>query len=107
MSDVNKLMKDAEQQLVEHKAWLADEIRKIPADLGMEGGKQLLLAQVEMVRLRVVKAHAGTVSVVWEYQDELAAFLVSETTPKHLRDTLAGGHVVDTEKAASTLQRVS
>lgn len=105
MSDVNKLMEDATKQLAEHVEWLVAEIKKIPADVGMQGGVILLCEQARMIKLRMARAISGNVSVVWEYPDELAAFLRSPGTPKHIRDTLAGGHVVNTEQPAFTAKR--
>lgn len=105
LSDANKLMAEATKQLAEHVEWLAEEIEKIPSDLGMVGAKALLVAQTSAIKLRVVRADQGDVSVVWEYPDELGAFLKSPTTPKHLRDTLAGGRIVSTEQPAFSVVR--
>ena len=106
MSDVNKLMADAVKQLAEHAAWLADEIDKIPSDTGMAGAKALLIAQAGHIKLRMVRADKDQgVSIVWDYPDELGAYLRHPLTPKHLRDTLAGGHIVNTEQPAFTAKR--
>jgi hypothetical protein len=107
MSDVNKLIEDATNQLAEHAVWLAAEIQKIPADVGMAGGKALLVAQVSQIKLRMVRADKDRgASIVWDYPDELGAYLRAESTPQHLRDTLAGGHFVDTEQPAFSVKRV-
>lgn len=100
------LMETARKQLDEHIAWLVAEIEKIPADVGMAGGKVLILHQAYSIKLRVVTTNSGRVSVVWDYPDELIAFLRSEAAPKHLRDTLAGGHLVSSDQPAFAVKRV-
>lgn len=107
MNDVNKLMEDATKQLAEHVEWLATEIEKLPATSNMTAAKALLVSQARQIKLRVVRAHSGVASVVWEYPDELGAYLKSPVAPQHLRDTLAGGHVVSTEQPAFTASKVS
>jgi hypothetical protein len=106
MTDADNLMETASRQLGEHVAWLVAEIEKIPADVGMTGSKALLIYQARSIKLRMVTANNNRVSVVWDYPDELIAFLRAETTPKHLRDTLAGGHFVSTEQPAFKAERV-
>lgn len=103
--DANNLMEQARRQLEEHSAWLADEIRKMPSLVATDGAKELLAQQASQVKLRIVRADRGTVSVVWDYPDELHAFLRSQVAPQHLRDTLAGGHDVSVEQPAFTVKR--
>lgn len=104
MSEVDDLMEMALKQLAEHvELFLVPEINKIPTDVGMAAGKALLIAQARMIKLRMVRSDKGIASVVWEYPDELGAFLKAPGTPQHLRDTLAGGHVVSTEQPAFTV----
>lgn len=103
--DANNLMEQARRQLAEHAAWLADEIRKIPSLVATDGAKELLAQQAAQIRLRFVRADRGNVSVVWDYPDELHAFLRSEVAPKHLRDTLAGGHDVSVEQPSFSVKR--
>jgi len=104
MSEVDELMTKATAQLLEHQEWLVAEIEKLPSNVDTDAGKLVLVHQAKHIRLRVVRAEKGVASVVWEYPDELAAFLKHEATPKHLRDTLAGGREVSTEQPASTLE---
>ena len=105
-NNTNDLMEKALKQLAEHQEWLAAEIEKIPSDVSMAAAKVMLVSQVGMIKLRMVTAGNNRVSVVWDYPDELVAFLRSDTTPKHLRDTLAGGHFVDQNQPAFSAQRV-
>jgi len=107
MNDINQLMTDAAKQLTEHQEWLVIEIEKIPADVKLSGTKAFLCGQVRMIKLRMARARNGVASVIWEYPDELAAFLRLPSTPQHLRETIAGGHLVDTEQPAFTAKRVS
>lgn len=105
--DANNLMEQARRQLEEHTTWLADEIRKLPSDVAMDGAKELLAQQAGQIKLRLVRADRGNVSIVWDYPDELHAFLRSSTAPKHLRDTLAGGYDVSVDQPAFTVKRES
>lgn len=105
MSEVDELMTKATAQLLEHQEWLAAEIEKIPSNIDTDAGKLVLVHQARNIKLRVVRAEKGVASVVWEYPDELAAFLKHEATPKHLRDTLAGGRVVNTEQPMTSVER--
>lgn len=100
------LMETASKQLEEHKAWLAAEIRAMPADIQLIAAREMLATQAGMIRLRVVQANRGVATVVYDYPDELYAFLKSDVAPKHLRDTLAGGHGVDTSTPTFTVKRV-
>lgn len=105
-TDADNLVAAGQKQLGEHMEWLATQIAWIPeADLKIDD-RLLLVQQARQIALRVVRASAQTVSVVWDYPDELYAWLSSERAPKHLRDTLAGGHVVDPNQPASTWKRV-
>jgi hypothetical protein len=107
MSDVDDLVEKAQKQLDEHKKWLAGQIYVLPSVVAMDAAKQLLVAQADQIRLRVAKANGKLVSVVYEYPDELYAFLRSDATPQHLRDALAGGHVVDPNQPTFSAKRVA
>lgn len=102
----DELVAQAQVQLDEHKRWLAAEIREhVPA---LQGDDQAanLSAQAEQIQLRVARCtNRGVVSVVWDYPDELYAFLVGDAAPQHLRDSVAGGHRLDPSKPASTWKR--
>lgn len=107
MNEAEELMATAQKQLEEHREWLALEIEKIPiTDGDQEARKSItwLAAQARSIKLRLVKASGTTVSVVYEYPDELYAYL-SRRAPQHLRDTLAGGHAVDPNQPAFTAKR--
>lgn len=106
-ADVNELMTQAQKQLAEHAEWLAVEIEKMPTNVDMAAGKALLCAQAQQIKLRMVRSDKGIASVVWEYPDELGAFLRSTGAPQHLRDTLTGGHIVSTEQPAFTAVRTN
>lgn len=100
------LITKAQQQLDEHKAWLAVEIEKLSPEPGHGLALYVLCAwQARQIKLRVAKVSGQIASVVYEYPDELIAFLRAETTPKHLRDSLAGGHVVDPSQRTFTATR--
>jgi hypothetical protein len=107
VKDANKLMADALQQLAEHKAWLKDEIDKIPSEINMAAAKSMLRSQVDMIKLRLARVDQNRASVVYDYPDELFAFLQAPSTPQLLRDTLVGGHLVSTEQPAHTFRRES
>ena len=96
----------AELQAIAERRMRA-EIEKIPADVKLSGTKAFLCGQVRMIKLRMARARNGVASVIWEYPDELAAFLRLPSTPQHLRETIAGGHLVATEQPAFTAKRVS
>jgi len=104
MGDAEDLVEKAQRQLDEHKKWLADEIEKLPLVPWQE--KYNLANRALEIKLRVAKAAGTVVSVVYEYPDELYAFLASDAAPKHLRDTLVGGNVVDPNKPAASARRV-
>lgn len=104
-SAADDLVVAAQQQLDEHKAWLCLEISRIPSDVGVDGSKPVLCAQALSIGLRVARTNGRVVSLMFEYPDELYAFLISGLAPQHLRASLAGGHVVDLNKPASTLRR--
>ncbi len=101
------LIAKAQQQLDEHKKWLHDELMKLgAADEPRQDPKWVILVhQASQIKLRVAKVSGRVASVVYEYPDELVAFLRAETTPKHLRDSLAGGHVVDPSQRTFTAMR--
>lgn len=105
--EVERLMTAAQVQLDEHSVWLMKEISKLPAEVAMEGAKGVLTWQCTQIKLRMVQAAGGAVSIVYSYPDELHAFLTNQNTPKHLRDTLAGSHDVTDEKPAFTAVRES
>lgn len=105
MSEFDDLMSKANEQLHEHKVWLAEEISKMPANVDMVGAKVLLCEQALHIKLRVVRVVTGSVQVVYDYPDELYAFLRSDGAPKHLRESLSGGYPVSTEEPASSLRR--
>lgn len=105
--DVEPLLAAANEQNEKHKIWLANEIAKLPADVDMGGAKELLIMQCTDVRLRMVRADSGTLSFLIDYPDELHAFLRHPNTPKHLRDTLAGAHDVNTEEPSLSVRRES
>lgn len=105
-NDVDELVAAAQRQLNEHKEWLASRIADVP-ESELKIGQMLLLAQqARLIGLRVVKASTRVVTVVWEYPDELYAWLNSDLAPKQLRDSLAGGHVVDPNQPAWSARRV-
>jgi protein involved in ribonucleotide reduction len=106
VTDIEQLMTNASKQLAEHQEWLIAEIQKIPADYGFTMAKEFLVVQVGQIKLRMARARGGIASVVWEYPDELIAFLRNEHTPKHLRDTVADGHNVSTEQPAFTAKKI-
>ncbi len=107
MTESDDLVAHAQKQLDEHKTWLAGQIYMCPNVPGGDVGKHFLITQSEQIRLRVAKTSGNVVSVVWEYPDELYAFLNSELTPVHLRAAIAGGHVVDPNKPTFEVRRES
>jgi len=100
MNDINKLMEDALVQLDEHKQWLCSRLSELEPP---PPRREVLKAQAMEIKLQVASADKGRVTLVYEYQDELHAFLRSETTPKDLRDSLAGGYDVSAESQAVRL----
>lgn len=107
MSDADDLVEKAQKQLEEHKRWLALEIEKIPTvtgDFPMHI-RAWMVAQADQIKLRVARTDGKLVSAVYEYPDELYVYLRSERAPKHLRDTLAGGHVVDPNQSSWSARR--
>ncbi len=107
MSDADDLVTKALKQLEEHKKWLANELEKLPTVVGdfPMHIKAWMIAQAGQIRLRVARTDGKLVSAVYEYPDELFVFLRSEQAPKHLRDTLAGGHVVDPNQPTWSAKR--
>lgn len=110
MSDADTLMQIAQRQLEEHRAWLCSEIGKLSVKAGhaeTEAGRALidLARQALNMRVRVVSARVGSASVLYEYPDELYAFLASDRAPPHLRASIAGGHVVSPGQPAVTVER--
>lgn len=100
------LMETATKQLEEHKTWLANEIRAMPADIKLVAAREMLATQAGMIRLRVVHANGGVATTIYDYPDELYAFLKSDVAPQHLRDSLTGGHLVDPNTPTFTAKRV-
>ena len=119
MNEVSKLMADAQQQLDEHIAWLVSEILKIPVPtddvekhnvmlkggVSTEGDKKILAEQASMIKLRMSRADGDTISILWEYPDELSKFLRSTAAPEHLRASIADGHVVDMNQPGHGVKR--
>lgn len=116
MSDADTmgtLIDEARKQLDEHRAWLAAEIRKVEfGDPALDSTREPLALQVGMIQLRAARVlgttdapHRATLSVVYDYPDELFMFLTSDLAPAHLRATVEGGHVVSPEQPAFTVER--
>ena len=105
--DVNELMAMAQEQLDDHKVWLADRIRAMPADVSTIAARELLATQAGQIRVRLASVRNGRASIVYDYPDELHAFLRSGSAPKELRDTLAEGHDIDPSQPASSFKRVT
>lgn len=107
--EVDDLVTQAQRQLDEHKAWLEVEIRKIDPGVflgsGAVAGTSILAHQVQQIRLRVARVRGTVASVVYEYPDELVAFLRSDLAPPHLRASIAGGHVLDPNQPTFTARR--
>lgn len=88
-----ELVIEAAQQLQEHKDWLKIQIRKTMPEA------TALLDLVDDIKLAVVKqeefvkdlAGQSTISIAYEYPDELYAFLEDEETPVSLRVAITGG----------------
>ena len=106
MSAVDNLVAAAQRQLDEHKTWLATEIHNLQVNAGTPWAITLYVNQVKQIRLRVASAAGGRVQVIYEYPDELYAFLSSSDAPPQLRATLDGGHAVDPDVPSSTVKRV-
>lgn len=100
ITDTDKLIREATVQLNEHKLWLAAQILEFrPTD------HYALVEQVEAIKLTMARSTSGIVTVVYAYPDELGAFLLAETTPKELRESITSGHIVDATKPAFTVVR--
>lgn len=104
-TDADLLVQTAQRQLDEHKEWLIMELSKEAVVRAGQDGFLDLIASVRELRLRVVRAAPKFVTVVYDYPDELYAYLVDPATPAHLRDSLARGHVVNPDQPASTAVR--
>lgn len=109
MSDVDDLVTTAQRQLDEHKTWLRKQFGLIlvhePDYSKTVNAWRILIAQVDEIRLRVARASRSVVTVVYEYPDELYTWLSSDAAPKHMQDSLAGGHVVDPNQPTLTVRR--
>lgn len=109
MSDITKLMTEALQQLEEHKVWLKQQMHEYLNE--QPGGEwkiafRVLIMQVEDIKLRSSRMDApDNVSILWEYPDELLAFLRSERAPQHLRATLEGGRLVEQNQPGHSAKR--
>lgn len=105
-NEVDDLVTKVQKQLYEHMDWLAAEISNISPDVMKINETLLLVMQARQIKLRVVKASRHVMTAVYDYPDELYAFLRSDRAPKALRDSLEGGHVVDPNQPASSAARV-
>lgn len=109
MSDINTMMTQAQQQLDEHKVWLKQQMHEYLN--AQDGGEwkiafRVLIMQVEDIKLRASRIDAvDNVSILWEYPDELLAFLRSERAPQHLRATLEGGRLVEQDQPGHSVKR--
>ncbi len=109
MSDVSQLISDAQQQLDEHKVWLKRQMHDFM--IAKEGGEwklqfRTLIAQVDDIKLRMSKADEGGISALWEYPDELAAWLRSPQAPEPLRKSITEGRSVDMNQPGFTATRL-
>lgn len=101
-NDVTRLMTEAQQQLDEHKAWLKIEISMHATHVAQ------LQNHVDEIKLRMARVDAeDSVSILWEYPEELLAYLRDPSTPDHLRKTLEGGCVVDLEQPGFSAKRAN
>ncbi len=107
MSDISKLMADALQQLEEHKAWLKEQLFTLGAEaVHHDESIMPLIAQVDGIKLRMSRVDAmDSISILWEYPDELLAFLRSDFTPQHLRASLEGGRLVELDQPGHSVKR--
>lgn len=107
-NEVGTLVAQAQDQLEQHKQWLRNQIgmSSMTSSVGQptEPWSTMMRLATE-IKLRVVRVSGATASIVYEYPDELYAWLRSEA-PQHLRDTLDGSHVVDPSQPASTARQV-
>lgn len=104
-TESDDLVAAAQLQLEQHRDWLVAKISELPESMVLPEETLFLTTQARQIRLRVAKASAQTITVVWEYPDELHAFLVSPRATEELRATLAGGHVVDPNQPAWSVKR--
>lgn len=106
MSDVSVLMDNALKQLEEHKVWLKEKMHEHMN--AQDSGEwklafRVLISQVDDMKLRMSRVDSiDSISIVWEYPDELLAYLASEKAPEHLRRTLEGGRLIDPNQPASS-----
>ena len=100
-NDIAILLDNAQKQLNEHSAWLVAEITKLEPEQTAPHVRSVLIVQATQIKLRMARADKDSVSVVWDYPDELGAFLKADTTPEHLRASLAGGHIVTPDEPAT------
>lgn len=107
-NEVAKLMSDAQQQLDEHKVWLKTQMREYmnAQDAGeWKLNFRVLIEQVDNIKLRMSRAEEGAVTIVWEYPDEVIAYLKDPTTPEHIRKSLEGGHVLNPDQPGHSVKR--
>ena len=108
-NDMSKLMADALAQLEEHKVWLKQQMHEYMN--AQEAGEwkiafRILIQQVDDIKLRASRVDAAdSASILWEYPDELLAFLRSARAPLHLRQSLEGGRIIDKEEPGHSVKR--
>ena len=102
--NVTELPKDAYDQLEQHKEWLRKNLRAILADATGIAIKDTLIAQVDDIRVRVALLNQAGVTIVYDYPDELGAFLKQQTVGE-LAKALAGGAVVSLDQPMTSVVR--
>jgi hypothetical protein len=110
----NRLLAAAQAQLDEHRTWLTAEIVNLAATHATVVSQLERLTMVELVdqvHLATVKLEGqpdvhgnALVSVVYEYPDELYAFLQRPELPESLRKTLIGGTLVPDKPLVERVQ---
>jgi len=103
--EYQQLMAIAVKQLDEHKVWLKDRIAALTSMTSFD--RATLAYQVDRIELETVYAEPNvtqllyedgvlvpkkTMSLVWQYPDELIAFLTSDLATEELRNTLDGAN---------------
>lgn len=107
-AEFRELADKAQKQLDEHKAWLKDRIWTLMVGEMSLVMLNLLMYQVDHIRLETVRAEPNvtqlvkegehtvakpTISVIYEYPDELFAFLTNDATPAELRASMVSANV--------------